>query len=562
MSWKEISQIKTNGTILSIASQGERLWLGSPAGLFGGTLDEIKPIVRQIPLSAAHVVQAAGDDLLVAGLPTGVIVSADNGHHWQRATLEQSQHAISCLAPSPNYKNDKIVLAGTWGDGVLRSTNGGGYWQPNTWGMDELDVVALACAPVWERRQFVVAATTENINWSPNGGLAWRAAKRPDEMILQDVLFVSAETVIGAIEQAGLAISQDSGQTWAHLTSPLDSQQVTALLLTKNGNLLAGCGSGDLFVSADSGKTWQSTTAAQSPIFALAEHNNTLLAGLAGDGLLHSADNGTTWQQVENVSIERFAWLAVSDETIAVSGPMAGVYVSADNGQIWQHIAFEHPIRSMAKMRDGVAISSGKQLWHMPFGGEPVVVFEPNDEPLWLTGYRNLWVIGLANGELWAGKPNEENWAKIETPFAAHTLLALEGSAENQLVALTQLGHDYYVWRLAEGKWDVWLQERLSAIAPRIALSDTMAAVSFGLAVFVNAGDGWQRHNLATREAPITALAILDDGSVLACSLDGDYLIKDDGAKRETDSAENAIVAVAKSSSLIALTIEGKLLQR
>ncbi|MGB1253907.1 MAG: WD40/YVTN/BNR-like repeat-containing protein, partial [Candidatus Promineifilaceae bacterium] len=172
------SKITNGGTILSVSSSADRAWIGSRAGLFVQTGDQWQPVVREVPFWGVSTLLHADDDLLVAGMPEGLILSADGGKHWRRATIEQTSLPITCLVASPTYRDDDVVLAGTAGDGVLRSSDGGRYWELHNWGMDNLDVLALAVAPDWGRRQFVLASTANGIYRSPNGGRAWQRVQQ------------------------------------------------------------------------------------------------------------------------------------------------------------------------------------------------------------------------------------------------------------------------------------------------------------------------------------------------------------------------------------------------
>ena len=527
--WTELSQITTGGTVLSIADAEGRGWLASRAGLFAQTDARWHPIVREVPFWGMSSVLQAGDDLLVAGLPDGLIRSGDGGRHWRKATIEQTAQPITCLAASPNYAQDSVVLAGTAGDGVLRSSDGGRYWEVQGWGFDNLDVLAIAVAPEWGRRQHVVASTADGLYRSPNGGRGWQRADAPDGLIVPALLYVSAEIILGGSEAAGLILSTDGGHRWQLHRSALDGLTINALLRLNSGAILAATGEGVIGISADNGQTWRTVAVSETPILALCEQPNRILAGVVDGGLLQSADQGQTWQQAPNLSINRFAWL-VGDETHRVAaGPETGVWLSADGGTNWQRTAFDGMLNGVGIANQQIYALSGRQVLQLAATnptGTPTVVFEPNDEPLWIAAHgERLWV-GLRGGDV-AFRPNEAaQWRALPVPFKRQTMLggviSADFDADQSLLVATQETNDFNVWHSRDGgqTWRNLLNERRLAAAPQLVLTQQLMAVSVGNLCYVNVGQGWQQRVLDDAAAPITALASMGGQQLLAISAD------------------------------------------
>lgn len=67
--------------------------------------------------------QYATDQTLFIGTDKGVYKSDDGGESWINVGL--SEYQIMSLAISPSFQGDKIIFAGTLGNGIFMSTEGG-----------------------------------------------------------------------------------------------------------------------------------------------------------------------------------------------------------------------------------------------------------------------------------------------------------------------------------------------------------------------------------------------------------------------------------------------------
>ena len=72
---------------MALANYQNKLWIGSPAGLFVHGAGSTKPVVYEIPFASVHTLALAGDALLAAGLPPNLIYSGDGGNRSLRATI-------------------------------------------------------------------------------------------------------------------------------------------------------------------------------------------------------------------------------------------------------------------------------------------------------------------------------------------------------------------------------------------------------------------------------------------------------------------------------------------
>lgn len=506
--WTKISQLGVGGTAVSLAHSSEldeKIWIGSPAGLF--TLNTqnnmVNPVVHEIPFASVHAIVLAGDTLLVAGLPANLIYSSDGGKHWLRATIEGANRPFTSLAPSPNILHDGVVLAGTAGQGIMRSSDGGRYWEFTTFGLDDYNVLVVACAPIWKPEQnsqeIALAGTANGVFQSPNGGRAWRkcqTAENVSDAIVQSICFspdfAHNQTVFAGTEAHGLLISTDAGLTWAqHPTFPAN-RSVTALLNWED-EIVAATGRGEVYTSADQSETWDVKHQLDFPITCLGKTGSTLIAGLV-DGGLHPFGS----DQPVDGALRRFGQLRVNQNSWEVDEPPNNQWVSIDAGQQWDKQAqspsqptLNPPLNNVMHHVANGAVSLGAdrktvEVWiqaaagetwkkvgaHIAYGRAPrLAVLETGDNPtvalalgpnclILNDGKWESYKVGSEGAPLTAiiGRPNGqiacstfdslhlfdgEAWTAVPAPDN-QPLNDLALTAENELVALTTNGTIYH----------------------------------------------------------------------------------------------------------------------
>jgi photosystem II stability/assembly factor-like uncharacterized protein len=294
-------------TVLSIAAAEGSVWAATDAGLWrwcSGVWRQ-SAVPPAIPVAGAVARAGAigdtGGALLVAGLAGGVQYSPDGGKHWSGAWIDEVASSVTCFAVSPRFAIDRVVLAGTEGDGVLRSADGGRRWRLSNFGLAGYTILALAAPPGWGRREEIFVATDEGIYRSPNAGRAWQRADAGLETAAQALAlspqFAVDRTLYAGGEGAELYRSVEAGRSW-HLWSA-EVHNVNCLWVAPDDPLLlvAGSGDGAILRSVDGGRGWECGWQGADAVLALAESGGVLYAGLYQGGLLVSLDRGCTWRR-------------------------------------------------------------------------------------------------------------------------------------------------------------------------------------------------------------------------------------------------------------------------
>ena len=448
-------RIAGGGTVFKIAGNDDWLWLASPAGIFHFDGTEWRAVMRGVPFWWVNTVLTAGESVWAAGLPNGLVRSTDGGQTWERCWAEQAEAPVISLTASPNFGRDRVLLAGTDGDGILRSIDGGRHWQLSNLGLRSYAVFDLAVAPVWERYEYAFAVTEGGLYQSPNGGRAWRLANLDDITWLPSILAVSPDfaadrTVFAGCETGELLISTDAGRSY-HLAAA-GFEAITALTFTPQGSLLLGTAEGvfriegkDLRSDTDlrgngppnlpkrplengegairlqhdampdftSGPPAEGLSTSSKPLASVLTLNvvgGSPYAGLA-EGLYQSADDGRSWQFISGLSARRFVWcLTPASDLWLVGGPEEGVWCSngspatpgsteTDN---WRSIWTETPVLALTAKEN--------QIWLSSDTGVATSVDEGASWQSVLTSETPITALAVTKKAVWAGSHDSWLW--------------------------------------------------------------------------------------------------------------------------------------------------------
>ncbi len=535
------------GAVLKVVGDGEgRLWLASPAGLFCREDGAWRVVRRGVSFWRVNTVAVSGHHLWLAGMPGGILRSANGGQAWHHCWIEQTEAPIVAIAPSANYAQDRVLLAATDGDGVLRSTDGGRHWELANFGLREFAVLDVVMAPKTGRYEYAFAITESGFYQSPNGGRAWRLVEmgeiRPIALALSPN-FAEDQMVCLGTEDGELFVSMDAGLSWTCVGDEFDG--VNALAFTVDQTLLVGTETTIYHVLPGSPFALQMARFAEqpSPVLSLAAVNGAIYAGLV-DGLWVSQDNGRSWQPDTNLAARRFVWYCnqTSRQWFA-AGPEEGGWQTADGGQTWQAIWEELPVLGAAMTAkqiwlstlDGLITSADKgQSWQMAWESEePLLALAVVNDVVWAgSGAGMVWrrVKGEGRGAKsegrrvrGEGRGEKGEWEEVAVPFGGQQLvgfvaeggmlLAVVWSAANNLLQL---------WRWDEGgEWAVWFSQPAGAVLPQVAVSGEEALVGLGSFVYRWTEKGWQRQRVGSVEAPVTAVCALPGGGWLMAVTDG-----------------------------------------
>jgi photosystem II stability/assembly factor-like uncharacterized protein len=248
------------------AARASGLYVSSDAGRsWSNALETLK---LTAPLAIMDV--AIHNETIFAGTDGGLLCSDDAGKTFQSVPFRKPRPTISCLAISPDFADDHLILAGTLADGVFQSDDGGKSFTAWNIGLFDLHVLSLALGT---RASLVYAGTESGLYMSENGGHSWSAKNLPgdDDPVLS--LAVSERFLFAGTETRGLFRSDD-GDTWEKLEL---NGAINKIIITPDDKLFVLCDN-RLVISKHNGETW--TEQLLDGVSSLALGNNdTILVG-------------------------------------------------------------------------------------------------------------------------------------------------------------------------------------------------------------------------------------------------------------------------------------------
>ncbi|NLE75582.1 MAG: hypothetical protein GX605_02370 [Chloroflexi bacterium] len=560
-SWTPMAPVAPGGTVLDLTldTQGG-LWAATWAGLFRQQGDAWWPTPDQPPFQTTVGLWAVEGYLFAAGMNGGLVRSLDGGASWEWCWLDEVTERVSCLAVSPHFDEDGVLILGTDGAGVLRSADRGRRWRRANVGLQAPYVTGLVCAPAWGERELVFAATTEGLYRSSGGGRAWRRTgwDAPDAVIeaLAGAPWPSEPGFVlylGTLEH-GLFRSTDGGQTWqptagAPHTAQGERAPIGALWVdpdvAQSGLLVVGTDDA-LFRSGDGGRTWQPTASDLPAVLCLGGQGQALAAGLFEDGLLTSNDGGRAWAPASALSCRGLARLTVGGGLLYAYGAMEGAWSSTD-GHEWQRLDWlpydALPLSALAAgegvvlaaTNAGLWVQRGQgpgQLWEQPPAAEGALISALALSPRFAAD--GLAWAGQEDGTLWRSSDGAQSWQPLGQPFGQGAILALEPSArvarDGLLVAAT--GHPaegkVCLWRSSDGggSWEEWLAQAVSW--PRVTLTidgerGIRSWASLGSLVMQPVYSGWKGGPVSPQAPVVMRLLRTDRGRLLAGAAHGVY---------------------------------------
>jgi photosystem II stability/assembly factor-like uncharacterized protein len=185
---------------------------------------------------------------------------------------------------------------------------------------------------------------------SPNGRATYSASEPATRLL------------VGTVK--GVITLERSGASWETVDHALDGMQISALVTVPNhGLVFAGTAGRGLYVSSDTGHTWQlrAKGMTNNHVFAMALDDRAeqpvLYAGMLPPALYRSRDLGKSWEELPSLNeipdadkwnfrappgaphVKNIAFDPQHAETLYVCIEQGGLMVSHDSGRSWQEIA-------------------------------------------------------------------------------------------------------------------------------------------------------------------------------------------------------------------------------
>ena len=194
----------------------------------------------------------------VSSGPGRLSVTSDYGVTWteRETAADRNYVAVACSA-------DGSVMAAAANNGKLYvSADAGTTWVARA---SVLNWIGIACSADGRKLAAVVNGGLDgHVYVSSDGGLSWTAKDRPRNWS-SIAMSEDGTKLVAGVNPGQLLTSTDSGNTW---TARESTREWYAVASSADGSRLIACvdneGSGGVFLSSDSGITWQATSSLDS----------------------------------------------------------------------------------------------------------------------------------------------------------------------------------------------------------------------------------------------------------------------------------------------------------
>ncbi len=283
-----------------------------------------------ITFSAPTTVAFAGGIFLTGAL--GIYRSIDQGLTWNLSSSGLSNTTVTGLVPTSSG-----IAAGTLDADfglVWNTTNQGDHWEIASDGLSTRGVDILGTS----EGNIICGTDGEGISVSTDAGQHWKQIQNISTTSYSQSIATNGKVVILATEDftGPLIRSLDAGITWEGAAKGVPASSFYSLLSVDNTFLLSTATDG-LFISRDSGSSWQPLSNAIGDFSQLLGHRGPyIFAGSSAHQLFRSSDAGVHWQQITpGPGTNRHLNCMEVVDTMLYLGTDKGVYSSSDNGMTW-----------------------------------------------------------------------------------------------------------------------------------------------------------------------------------------------------------------------------------
>lgn len=283
-----------NGSIITITQSGKAqhiedntpyIWNSSTEGV---TWERANKSVFGMPSYNPFAIPLCFDSsqTLISASSGFIIRSSDAGSTWKKNAPDLTTGYISSIA----VRFDGSILAASSNEGMFRSTDNGLTWDQLNAGITDQKLSSVAV----HQNGDVYTGANNAIFKSTDMGISWQklATNFPQNAEAVRALVVSTQgNIIAGIDSIGVYWSTDNGATWSERATGLPTKSVNALLSTPIGKVFAATTNGIYFLDTISSATWSNHSGGLTSMNVLSLCRNSegrLFAGTEASGVFSS----------------------------------------------------------------------------------------------------------------------------------------------------------------------------------------------------------------------------------------------------------------------------------
>jgi|APSaa5957512622_1039677.scaffolds.fasta_scaffold00844_5 photosystem II stability/assembly factor-like uncharacterized protein len=245
-------------------------------------LESGKLSILESPVAASIIsdfdVSMVGDALaMVVALKDGTVhLSTDSARTWQRS-LQRNDDYVSKIRFSPDYANDRTILAGTAKGFIFFSDSAGAEWETRCNGLNrwvhhtDILTTKLVFSPDYANDKTIFLGRTTGFYKTTDRGAFWRHINVWNTKwgyFVCPAPGKGEQDVFTATYNSGLSRSRDNGATWEPANIGITSAFANGLVLspnyTEDKTIFALDISTGLHRSTDAGTSWSKIEALQA----------------------------------------------------------------------------------------------------------------------------------------------------------------------------------------------------------------------------------------------------------------------------------------------------------
>jgi photosystem II stability/assembly factor-like uncharacterized protein len=258
---RKIDPLRGRIVALAVDAGDQALLKAAPGALYrsGNGGRDWEAISLPAAVARGRIVSVAAaahrkDVLYVAGPGFGVLRSGDGGRSWVARNTGLPRRDVVTLASHADQPD--TIYAYVSRNGIFRSEDAGAHWRLMDTGPREgISQFIHSNMPGSMQTGWFFAATPKGVDRSMDCFCGWRDAGGLARAITAVAYDPQQPKRVYAATVSGLMVSADGGEQWSPLPAP--GVSISALAVTSGGELYAAVGAGELFRSADHGKTWE-----------------------------------------------------------------------------------------------------------------------------------------------------------------------------------------------------------------------------------------------------------------------------------------------------------------
>ncbi len=298
---------------------------GNDPASYGGSGSVSQTYIEANPFSVATTIPSDQDGKWDASL-----VMPSRYGPWVTQTTGTTQWTDMAVSSDGHY-----AVAITAGSSIQQSTDYGQTWS-------------VATSTGGSNASFAMSSNGAIRYAGPNGGIlrystnygsSWGTLTNSPSVYWYDVA-TSDDGAVIAGASGGVYVSTDSGTSW---NSP-SSIGASAVAMSSDGSRMVAIGgtSDKIYTSSDTGSSWTEQTNAPSVTYneiAMSGDGSTVYATVNSGNMYKSTDYGVTWNAVSSLGTKAWTRVSVSQDGSTAIGSVSagGLYISYDYGTTWTH---------------------------------------------------------------------------------------------------------------------------------------------------------------------------------------------------------------------------------